>query len=72
MKDLQNYVSVDRVTKIMLTELKDECFRYIKLANQIEIDGLTNNQLSNILGELTASVAHISIHSETLKEVIEV
>jgi hypothetical protein len=30
------------------------------------------NQLSNILGELTASVAHLIIHSEFLKEIIEV
>jgi len=41
----------------------------IKLTDQIELDGLTENQLSNILGELTASVAHLTIHSESIKEV---
>ena len=72
MNNLQNHINIDEVTKVMLTELKDECFRYIRLTDQIELDGLTENQLSNILGELTVSVAHIKIHSESLKEVIEV
>jgi len=71
MEILDNY-SIDEATKIMLTELKDECFRYIKLTDQIELDELTENQLSNILGELTASVTHLNIHSESLKEIIEV
>ena len=71
MEILDNY-NIDDATKVKLSELKDECFRYIKLTNQIELDELTENQLSNILGELTASVTHLNIHSESLKEIIEV
>jgi len=71
MEILDNY-NIDDTTKVMLSELKDECFRYIKLTDQIELDELTENQLSNILGELTASVTHLNIHSESLKEIIEV
>ena len=68
---LDNY-NIDDATKVMLSELKDECFRYIKLTDQIELDELTEIQLSNILGELTDSVTHLNIHSESLKEIIEV
>ncbi|ETR74244.1 MAG: hypothetical protein OMM_06449 [Candidatus Magnetoglobus multicellularis str. Araruama] len=71
MEILDNY-NIDDATKVMLSELKDECFRYIKLTDQIELDELTENQLSNILGELTASVTHLNIHSESLKVIIEV
>ena len=72
MEILDNNNIIDETTKVMLSELKDECFRYIKLTDQIELDELTENQLSNILGELTASVTHLNIHSESLKEIIEV
>jgi len=72
METTDNNYSIDYATKVMLTELKDECFRYIKLTDQIELDDLTENQLSNILGELTASVTHLNVHSESLKEIIEV
>ena len=71
MEILDNY-NIDDATKVMLSELKDECFRYIKLTDQRELDELTENQLSNILGELTASVTHLNIHSESLKVIIEV
>ncbi len=64
-------VMIDKTTMIMLTELKDECLRYIKLTDQIELEGLTEDQLANILGELTASTAHLNIHSETVKNIIE-
>ena len=43
MNNLQNHINIDEVTKVMLTELKDECFRYIRLTDQIELDGLTEN-----------------------------
>ncbi|KPA15566.1 hypothetical protein MHK_004226 [Candidatus Magnetomorum sp. HK-1] len=72
MEIFDNNNAIDDATQVMLTELKDECFRYIKLTDQIELDGLTENQLSNILGELTASVTHLNIHSESLKEIIEI
>ena len=44
MEILDNY-NIDDATKVMLSELKDECFRYIKLTDQIELDKLTENQL---------------------------
>ena len=69
MPDVINHV--DKTTMVLLTELKDECLRYIKLTDQIELEGLTEDQLANILGELTASTAHLNIHSETVKKIIE-
>ena len=55
---------IDRTAITLLNELKDECARYIKLAGQIENKNLTEDQLASILGELTASLAHLNIHSE--------
>jgi len=69
MSDVINHV--DKTTMVLLTELKDECLRYIKLTGQIELEGLTEDQLANILGELTVSAAHLNIHSETVKNEIE-
>lgn len=63
--------AMDETTKVMLKELKEECLRYIQLTDQIELNGLTEDQLASILGELTASVTHLNIHSETIKQEIE-
>lgn len=57
--------------KIMLKELKEECFEFIKLTNQLDLENLTEVQIEEILGELTASVAHLNSHSQTVKEEIE-
>jgi len=64
-------VMIDKTTMIMLTELKDECLRYIKLADQIELEGLPEDQIANISGELAASTVRLNIHSETVNNIIE-
>ncbi len=57
--------------KVLLTELKEECFEFIKLINQLDLENLTEVQIEEILGELTASVTHLNAHSKTVKEEIE-
>lgn len=63
--------NINRTLSVMLDELRDECLRCIKLINQLELDNLTEEQVDEILGDLTASVAHLNIHSETVKEELD-
>ncbi|ODS33032.1 MAG: hypothetical protein SCARUB_01851 [Candidatus Scalindua rubra] len=55
----------------MLNELKDECLTCIKLINQLELDNLSEEQVDELLGELTASVTHLNTQSNNIKEEIE-
>lgn len=52
----------------MLNELRDECLSTIKIIHQLESEHLTDEQIDEVLGELTASVTHLSMHSTMVKE----
>jgi len=56
---------------IMLAELKEECSRYVKLTNQIELENPSEDQLAEILGELTVSTTHLMTQAQNVKEEIE-
>jgi len=62
---------IENTLKVMLNELKDECLTCIKLINQLELDNLSEEQLEELLGELTASVTHLNTQSDNIKEEIE-
>jgi len=62
---------IDVTLKALLNELRDECLANIKLINQLELEHLTEEQIEDILGELTASVTHLQIHSAIVKEELE-
>lgn len=62
---------LDNTLKVMLDELKDECLVYIKLTNQLKSENLSDDQIEELLGELTASLAHLNIQSNNIKEEIE-
>ena len=62
---------IDVTLKALLNELRDECLSNIKLINQLELEHLTEEQIEDILGELTASVTHLQIHSAIVKEELE-
>jgi len=55
----------------MLNELRDECLICIKLINQLELNNLTESQIDELLGELTASVTHLNTQSSNIKEEVE-
>ena len=52
----------------LLNELKDECLSTIKLIHQLELEPLTNEQIEDVLGELTASLTHLQTHSAIVTE----
>ena len=47
---------VSSTLTVLLNELRDECLSTIKLIHQLELEHLTDEQIDDILGELTASV----------------
>ena len=53
---------------IMLNELRDECLSTIKLIHQLELEHLTEEQIEDVFGELTASLTHLQTHSAIVKE----
>lgn len=62
---------IESALKVMLNELKDECLACIKLINQLELDNLSEEQIDELSGELTASVTHLNTQSNNIKEEIE-
>lgn len=55
----------------LLNELRDECLSTIRLIHQMELEHLTDEQIDELLGELTASVTHLHVHSGMVKEELD-
>ncbi|GAB4151074.1 MAG: hypothetical protein Fur0046_30340 [Cyanobacteria bacterium J069] len=55
----------------LLTELGEECEKFVFLLSQLKLANLTNDQKGDILAELTGSVSHLHVHTENLSELIE-
>ncbi|MQL52939.1 hypothetical protein GFC01_11845 [Desulfofundulus thermobenzoicus] len=55
---------------ILLDELEEELYNTIKLLSQLKIRGLTDEQREIILGDLSASITHIHVHTSGLDELI--
>ena len=46
-------------------------FLFLKVHQGLELENLTEDQIDEILGTLTVSVAHLNTHSKIVKEEIE-
>lgn len=66
MSILSNKISPTLTT--LLNELRDECLSTIKLIHQLELEHLTEEQIEDVLGELTASLTHLQTHSAIVNE----
>lgn len=55
----------------LLNELREECLSTIKLIHQLELEDLTEDQTEELLGELAASVTHLTVHSGIVKEELD-
>ena len=66
MSILSNKISPTLAT--LLSEFRDECLSTIKLIHQLELEHLTDEQIEDVLGELTASLTHLQTHSAIVKE----
>ena len=62
---------LNKTLSVLLDELEEECLKVIKLTEGLRIETLTDEQMEDILSELSASVTHIKVHSEQVEQVIE-
>ena len=69
MSILSNKISPTVTT--LLSELREECLSTIKLIHQLELKHLTDEQIEDVLGELTASLTHLQTHSTMVKEELD-
>lgn len=68
---LKEKLGVTNTLSTLLNELDEECLKTIKLVGSLRIEGLTDKQLDEMLGELSAAVTHLRIHSEQVEKAIE-
>jgi hypothetical protein len=62
---------LSKTLAVLLDELQEECFKVIKLTEDLKLEDLTDERMENMLGELSASVTHLKVHSEQVEQVIE-
>jgi len=62
---------LNKTLSVLLEELSDECLKVIKLIGGLKIENLTDEQIEDLLGELSGSVTHLKVHSEQLERFIE-
>ena len=62
---------VSPTTQVLLSELGEECQRILKLLVQLELAGLKERQVEDILGELSAAVLHLHEHTRGLDTLID-
>ncbi|MEK6657659.1 MAG: hypothetical protein AABY58_09480 [Nitrospirota bacterium] len=55
----------------LLDELDEECLKTIRLIGNLRKQGLTEEQLEDMLGELSAAATHLKVHSEQVEKAIE-
>lgn len=55
----------------LVDELGEECLKVIKLSGILKIENLPDEQIEDLLGELSASVTHLRIHSQQLEQALE-
>ncbi len=55
----------------LLDELDEECLEVIKLIEKLRVQNITNKQLEDMLGELSAAITHLKVHSEQAEKAIE-
>ncbi|MGC8493185.1 MAG: hypothetical protein ACP5SH_15755 [Syntrophobacteraceae bacterium] len=51
---------------VLLDELAAECLKAVRYIEALKVKELTEDQREDILGELSASITHLRIHSEAL------
>ena len=64
-------IDIDRTLKSLIDELEEECLHVVSLIEAIKIKNLTEDQREEILGELSASLSHLKIHSNEVEQVID-
>ena len=64
-------ITKDKLMETLLSELKEECLVILSLLNQLEMPGISETNEDEILGELSARLAHLEIHARETQEQID-
>ncbi|MEW6739961.1 MAG: hypothetical protein ACOYU2_06200 [Nitrospirota bacterium] len=62
---------INKTLLALLNEYEEECLNAVKLIEGLKLEALTEEQLEDMLGELSASITHLKIHSEQMERLIE-
>ncbi|MEK6681781.1 MAG: hypothetical protein AABY79_07420 [Nitrospirota bacterium] len=68
---LTKEIGIDKTLKSLIDELEEECLHVVSLIEALKIKRLTEDQREDILGELSASLSHLKVHSNEVEEVID-
>ncbi len=68
---LTKEIELDKTLKSLIAELEEECLHVVSLIEALKVKNLTEDQREDILGELSASLSHLKIHSNEVEEVID-
>lgn len=64
-------IEIDNTVKTLIDALEEECLRVVRLAKALKSKELTEIQKEDILGELSASLSHLKIHSSETEKAID-
>jgi len=68
-RPLERHLSPQTAT--LLKELEEECQRILKLLAQLDLPDLQEEQVEDVLGELSASILHLHEHTRGLDELLD-
>ncbi len=66
-----NEINIDKTLKSLIDELEEECLHVVSLIEALKIKDLTEVQREDLLGELSASLSHLKIHSGEVEHAID-
>ncbi len=64
-------INIDKTLKSLIDELEEECLHVVSLIEALKIKDLTEVRREDILGELSASLSHLKIHSSEVEQEID-
>ncbi len=64
-------IDIDKTLKTLIDEIEEECLHVVSLIEALKIKDLTEVQREDILGELSASLSHLKIHSSEVEQAID-
>ncbi|MBE0426229.1 MAG: hypothetical protein IBX72_06245 [Nitrospirae bacterium] len=63
-------IILNETLSILLKELAEECQEALKLILQLQVKGLSSEQIASILSELAVSTVHLHAHTAGLQDLI--
>ena len=68
---LTKEIDIDKSLKSLIDELEEECLHVISLIEALKVKDLTEAQREDIMGELSAALSHLKIHSSEVEQAID-